>query len=76
MRGAGHSGVGRLQAPGRAEQQPPRVVAAALVKGDLPAQQLHLRGLLRVERVGLDGDQQAQGGIQRAGVAFRPRRRE
>ena len=54
----------------------PRVVAAALVKGDLPAQQLHLRGLLRVERVGLDGGQQAQRRVQRAGVAFRPRRRE
>ena len=76
MRRAGQPGVDRLEAPGRAEQQPGRVAAAALVKGDLPAQQLHLRGLQRVERIGLDGDQQPQGRIQRAGVAFGPRRRE
>ena len=70
------AGVERLEAPGRAEQQPGRVAAAALVQGDLPAQVLHLRGLQLVQRAGLDRDQQPQRRIQRASVAFGPGRRE
>ena len=72
MRRAGQVGVDRLEAPGRAEQQPIRVAAAPLFKGDLPAQALHLRGLQRIQRAGLDRDQQPQRRIQRPGVAIWP----
>jgi hypothetical protein len=39
------AGVQRLEVAGRAQQQPGRVAAAALVVGDLPAQVLRLCGL-------------------------------
>ena len=73
---AGQAGVEWLEAPGRAEKQPSRVAAALLLQRDLPAQLLHLRGAERVERAGLDRDQQAQCGVERAGVALRPGRRQ
>jgi len=73
---AGQADVERLKAPCRAEQQPGGVGAAALVKGDLPAQVLHLGGPQLIQRAGLDRDQQPQRRIQCAGVAFGPGRRE
>ena len=51
-------------------------VAAPLVKGDLPAQLLHLRDLQLVQWAGLDRDQQPQGRIQAPGIALGPRRGE
>jgi hypothetical protein len=45
MRRAGQSDSDRFEPPGPIEQQPGRVAAAPLVKGNLPAQTLHLRGL-------------------------------
>ena len=44
VRLAGQAGVERLEAPGRAEQQPSSVAAASLLQRDLPAQVLHLGG--------------------------------
>ena len=60
MRLARQAGVERLEAPGRAQQQPGGVAAAALVIGDLSAQALQLGRLQRVKRPGLDRDQQPQ----------------
>ena len=70
MHRASQVSVDWLEAPGRAEQQPIRVAAAPLFQGDLPAQPLHLRGLQRIQRAGLDRDKQPQCRIQGAGVAF------
>jgi hypothetical protein len=52
--------IERLQAPGCAEHQPRSVADTSLVKGDLPAQVLHLGGPQRVRRPGLDRDQQPE----------------
>ena len=76
VRGAGQGRVDRLQPPGGAEQQRGRVVAAPLVKGDLPAQPLYLRDLQLVQWPGLDRDQQPQGRVQAPGIALGPRRGE
>ena len=57
-------------------EQPRRLAGAALVEGDLAAQLLDLRRLQRVDRAGLDRDQQLQRRVERAGVALRPRRGE
>ncbi len=76
MHRASQVGVDRLEAPGRTEQQPIRVAAAPLFKSDLPAQALHLGGLQRIQRAGLDRDQQPQCRIQGAGIAFGSRRLE
>ena len=53
-----------------------RIAGTSLVQGDLSAQPLHLGGPQLVQRPGLDGDQQSQRRVQRAGVTGRPRRRE
>jgi hypothetical protein len=68
--------VERLEAAGRADEQPCGLPDAALVEGDLPPQLLDLRGLHRVDRPGLDRDQQLQRHVEGAGVALRSRRRE
>jgi hypothetical protein len=59
------AGFQRLEVAGRAEQQPGRVAALALVIGDLPARVLRLRGSQRIRRAGFDGGQQRQGGGRR-----------
>jgi len=69
-------GVERLETAGRAEQQPGCVAAAPLVQRDLPAHVLYFRGLQLAQRAGLDRGQQPQRRIQRASVAFGPRRRK
>ena len=69
-------GVERLEASGRAEEQPSGVAAALLLQRDLPAQVLHLGGPQGVERAGLDRDQQPECRVERAGVALRPGSRE
>jgi hypothetical protein len=76
VRLAGQAGVQRLEEPGRVEQDLGRVGAALLVKGDLPAQVLHLRGGQRVERAGLGHHQQFQCRIEGTRLVFGPRRRE
>ena len=65
-----------VEAPRRADEQPRGLADAALVEGDLAPQLLDLRGLQRVDRPGLDRDQQLQRRVERAGVALRPRRGE
>ena len=77
-RGASRAPVGveRLEASGRAEEQSRGVAATSLLKRDLPAQVLHLRGQQRVQRAGLDRHQQSQCRVERARVALRPGRRE
>jgi hypothetical protein len=72
-RGAGVEG---LEASGRAEEQPSRVVDTPLVKGDLPAQVLRLGGPQRVKGASLDRDQQCERRVERTGVALRPGSRE
>ena len=57
-------------------EQPRRLAGAALVERDLAAQLLDLRRLQRVDRPGLDRDQQLQRGVERAGVALRAGRGE
>ena len=52
------------------------VADAALIKGDLSAQLLHLGGPQGVKRPGLDRDQQSECRVERAGVARRPGRRQ
>ena len=69
-------GVERVQAPGRADEQPRRLAGAALVERDLAPQLLDLRRLQRVDRAGLDRDQQLQRRVERAGVVLRSRRGE
>ena len=59
MRLARQRGIDRLEAAGRAQQQPRRVAAAALVESDLSAQALQLGGLQCIQRASLDGDQQS-----------------
>jgi hypothetical protein len=71
---AGQAGIERLKQPGRAQQQPGCVAAAVLVRRDLAAQALHLRGLVRVQRSGLGRDQQPQRRIRLPGLAFGPGR--
>ena len=66
----------RLEASGRAEEQPSGVAAALLLQRDLSAQVLHLGSLQRVERASLDRDQQTECRVERAGVALRPGSRE
>jgi hypothetical protein len=54
---AGRTEIERLEVRRRAEQQPGRVGAPALVKGNLPAQSFHLGGPRLVRRPGLHRDQ-------------------
>ncbi len=75
MRLACQADVERVEEPGRAEQQPGRGTAL-LVKGDLPAQVLRLRGAQRVRRAGPGNDQQPQCRIEGTRVALGLRRRE
>ena len=76
VRVAGQAGVERLQAPGRAEQQPSSVAGASLHQRDQSAQVLHLGSRQRVERPSLDRDQQSQCRVKRAGGALGPGGRE
>ena len=76
VRHARQLGVERLEAPGRADEQPRGLADAALVEGDLPPQLLDLRGLQRVDRPGLDRGEQLQRRVERAGVALRASRGE
>ena len=69
-------GVEGIEAPGRADEQPRGLADAALVERDLTPQLLDLRRLQRVDRAGLDGDEQLQRRVERAGVALGPRRGE
>ena len=76
VRGARQAGIERVEAPGGADKQSRGLADAALVEGDLAAQLFDLRRLQRVDRAGLDRDQKLQRGVERAGVALRPRRGE
>ena len=62
--------VERLEAAGRAEQQPGRDATVALVQGDLPAQVLYFGGPQPVRRAGLDCHQELKCGVQRAGIVL------
>ena len=68
VRLAGQGHVERLEKPGRAQQKPRRVAVPALVRRDLPAQALRLRGLQRDQRPGLSRDQPPQPVCQLVGV--------
>ena len=70
MRLAGQADVDRLEAPGGAEQQTGSIDVSALVRGNLTAQSLYLRICQRIQRSGLDHDQQAQRLIQRPRITL------
>jgi hypothetical protein len=74
VRLAGQAGVERVEQPGRAEQEPGCGGAALLVKGDQPAQALHLCGAQRVRRSGPGRDQQRQSRIEGTRVMLGLRR--
>jgi hypothetical protein len=76
VRLAGQGDVERLKQPGRAKQKPGRVAAATLIRSDVPAQALDLRGPQRVQRPGktLGRDQQPQRRVQLAGLPLSARR--
>jgi len=76
VRLAGQAGVERAEQPGRAEQERWRGGAALLVKGDLPAQVLHLCGAKRVGRAGPGSDQQPQCRIEGTLIVLDLRRGE
>ena len=76
VRRARELGIERLQAPGRAAEQPRGVADAALVERDVAAQVLGLRRLQLGHRPGLGRGHEVLGVLERAGVALGVRGRE
>ena len=76
VRLAGQVGVKWFEAPRGAHEQPARVGGAVLLQRNLSPQELDSGALKLLEGAGLDGHQQSQGLVERAGVTLAFGRRE